>query len=173
MRFASVLPPFLLLSPLPPNLFASSRLTQPPSRSVKSRLDSSSGLSFTEFSYQLLQAYDFLRLHRDLGCTIQLGGSDQLGNIVSGIDMIRRDNYLRSAAAAGEGEVEGKEGEKKKDEEDPAFGLTFSLLTTASGEKFGKSAGNAIWLDPGMTSPFDVYQVRRFSLFPADYATES
>ncbi|EMS24167.1 tyrosyl-trna synthetase [Rhodotorula toruloides NP11] len=114
--------------------------------SVKSRLESSSGISFTEFSYQLLQAYDFLRLHRDLGCTMQLGGSDQLGNIVSGIDLIRRSNFIES----GEGEGEAKE--------DPAFGLTFPLLTTAAGEKFGKSAGNAIWLDPAMTSPFEVYQ---------------
>ncbi|GAA6034572.1 hypothetical protein JCM8097_005403 [Rhodosporidiobolus ruineniae] len=122
--------------------------------SVKSRLDSSSGLSFTEFSYQLLQAYDFLRLHRDLGCTMQLGGSDQLGNIVSGIDMIRRDNLVRAGKA-----MEAEDGEKKaKEEADPAFGLTFPLLTTASGEKFGKSAGNAIWLDPSMTSPFELYQ---------------
>ncbi|BGP49085.1 tyrosyl-tRNA synthetase [Rhodotorula kratochvilovae] len=117
--------------------------------SVKSRLDSSSGISFTEFSYQLLQAYDFLRLHRDLGCTMQLGGSDQLGNIVSGVDLIRRANFVE-AGMAGEGEPEGKE--------DPAFGLTFPLLTTAAGEKFGKSAGNAVWLDPSLTSPFDLYQ---------------
>jgi tyrosyl-tRNA synthetase len=112
--------------------------------SVKSRLDSSSGISFTEFSYQLLQAYDFLTLHRLHNCTIQLGGSDQLGNIVSGIDMIRRSKF---------GD------EETKDVDDPAFGVTFPLLTTSSGEKFGKSAGNAIWLDPKMTSPFDVYQV--------------
>ena len=112
--------------------------------SVKSRLDSSSGISFTEFSYQLLQAYDFLTLHRLHNCTIQLGGSDQLGNIVSGIDMIRRSKF---------GDYESK------DVDDPAFGVTFPLLTTASGEKFGKSAGNAIWLDPKMTSPFEVYQV--------------
>ncbi|GAA5879597.1 hypothetical protein JCM16303_003267 [Sporobolomyces ruberrimus] len=111
--------------------------------SVKSRLDSSSGISFTEFSYQLLQAYDFLTLHKLHNCTIQLGGSDQLGNIVSGIDMIRRSKF----------EDEGKEVV-----DDPAFGVTFPLLTTASGEKFGKSAGNAIWLDPSMTSPFDLYQ---------------
>ncbi|GAA6005521.1 hypothetical protein JCM11491_003671 [Sporobolomyces phaffii] len=110
--------------------------------SVKSRLDSTSGISFTEFSYQLLQAYDFLTLHRLHNCTIQLGGSDQLGNIVSGVDMIRRSKL----------EDEGKE------VDDPAFGVTFPLLTTASGEKFGKSAGNAIWLDPKMTSPFDLYQ---------------
>ncbi|POY71097.1 putative Tyrosine--tRNA ligase [Rhodotorula taiwanensis] len=123
--------------------------------SVKSRLDSSSGISFTEFSYQLLQAYDFLRLHRDLGCTMQLGGSDQLGNIVSGIDLIRRSNHVAEAAAKGVA-AEAEEGAAKK--EDPAFGLTFPLLTTATGEKFGKSAGNAIWLDARMTSPFDVYQ---------------
>ncbi|CEQ41301.1 SPOSA6832_03000, partial [Sporobolomyces salmonicolor] len=113
--------------------------------SVKSRLDSSSGLSFTEFSYQLLQAYDFLTLHRQHNCTIQLGGSDQLGNIVSGIDMIRRSKFGVDAIEAGK-------------EDDPAFGVTFPLLTTAAGEKFGKSAGNAVWLDPGMTSPFDLYQ---------------
>ncbi|GAA5871324.1 hypothetical protein JCM3774_000910 [Rhodotorula dairenensis] len=122
--------------------------------SVKSRLDSSSGISFTEFSYQLLQAYDFLRLHRDLGCTMQLGGSDQLGNIVSGIDLIRRSNHALEGTA-GDEPTEGAEGGGK---EDPAFGLTFPLLTTASGEKFGKSAGNAIWLDPTMTSPFELYQ---------------
>ncbi|GAA5913350.1 hypothetical protein JCM5296_003141 [Sporobolomyces johnsonii] len=113
--------------------------------SVKSRLDSSSGLSFTEFSYQLLQAYDFLTLHRQHNCTIQLGGSDQLGNIVSGIDMIRKSKFGVDATEAGK-------------EDDPAFGVTFPLLTTAAGEKFGKSAGNAVWLDPGMTSPFDLYQ---------------
>lgn len=125
-------------------------------RSVKSRLDSSSGISFTEFSYQLLQAYDFLRLHRDLGCTMQLGGSDQLGNIMSGIDLIRRSNHATEEGTSGGEPVDGAEGGK----EDPAFGLTFPLLTTASGEKFGKSAGNAIWLDPTMTSPFELYQVR-------------
>ncbi|TNY18594.1 tyrosine-tRNA ligase [Rhodotorula diobovata] len=118
--------------------------------SVKSRLDSSSGISFTEFSYQLLQAHDFLRLHRDLGCTMQLGGSDQLGNILSGVDLIRRANLVEAGGSlAGEGE-EAKE--------DPAYGLTFPLLTTAAGDKFGKSAGNAVWLDPGMTSPFELYQ---------------
>lgn len=135
-----------------------SRRYSPPRtpNSVKSRLDSSSGISFTEFSYQLLQAYDFLRLHRDLGCTMQLGGSDQLGNIVSGIDLIRRSNHVAEAAAKGVA-AEAEEGAATK--EDPAFGLTFPLLTTATGEKFGKSAGNAIWLDARMTSPFDVYQV--------------
>ncbi|GAA5929193.1 tyrosine--tRNA ligase MSY1 [Sporobolomyces koalae] len=126
--------------------------------SVKSRLDSSSGISFTEFSYQLLQAYDFLTLHRLHGCTIQLGGSDQLGNIVSGIDMIRRSKLdeLEHDPARPITETDPKSAAPEQD--DPAFGVTFPLLTTASGEKFGKSAGNAIWLDPRMTSPFDLYQ---------------
>lgn len=88
---------------------------------------------------------------------MQLGGSDQLGNIMSGIDLIRRSNHAAVEEGTAGGEpVEGAEGGK----EDPAFGLTFPLLTTASGEKFGKSAGNAIWLDPTMTSPFELYQVR-------------
>lgn len=123
-----------------------------PLRSVKSRLDSSSGLSFTEFTYQLLQAFDFLTLHQRHQCTIQLGGSDQLGNIMSGIEMIRKDKQqqLSTLDASSEG------GEKGGD--DPAYGVTMPLLTTASGEKFGKSMGNAVWLDPGMTSPFEFYQ---------------
>ncbi|KAL8292023.1 hypothetical protein RQP46_001489 [Phenoliferia psychrophenolica] len=118
--------------------------------SVKSRLDSTSGLSFTEFSYQLLQAFDFLTLHQRQGCTIQLGGSDQLGNIMSGVEMIRKANVATA----------GKDGEKGVggDHEDPAYGVTMPLLTTAAGDKFGKSAGNAVWLDPGMTSPFEFYQ---------------
>ncbi|KAM0749492.1 hypothetical protein T439DRAFT_50916 [Meredithblackwellia eburnea MCA 4105] len=114
--------------------------------SVKSRLNSTSGISFTEFTYQLLQAFDFLHLHRTAGCTIQLGGSDQLGNIMSGIEMVRKEKL-------------DLENVKEKDgEEDPAYGVTLPLLTTAAGEKFGKSAGNAVWLDAGMTSPFELYQ---------------
>lgn len=115
--------------------------------SVKTRLESSSGLSFTEFSYQLLQAYDFATLHRIMDCTIQLGGSDQYGNIMSGIEMIRKSSIEH-------------ETEKEKHKEQPAYGITMPLLTTASGEKFGKSAGNAVWLDPNLTSPFAFYQVR-------------
>jgi tyrosyl-tRNA synthetase len=92
------------------------------------------GISFTEFSYQTMQAYDFLQLHRDMNCTVQVGGSDQWGNITAGIDLIRR--------------IEGAE----------AYGLTVPLMKTASGEKFGKSAGNAVWLDPERTSPYEFYQ---------------
>lgn len=109
-----------------------------PSSSTSASASGSVGMSYTEFSYQLLQAYDFLHLHRTTSCTIQLGGSDQLGNIVAGIDLIRRTTGLSNT--------------------DPAYGLTLPLLTTSSGEKFGKSAGNAIWLDPNRTSDFDFYQ---------------
>lgn len=131
----------------PWSLFPVTSLSRP-HRSVKSRLDSKSGLSFTEFTYQLLQAYDFYSLYKHQGCTIQLGGSDQLGNIMSGIEMIRKENVAAPTATGSE-------------PLDPAYGVTMPLLTTASGEKFGKSAGNAVWLDPTMTSPFHFYQVRQ------------
>src|SRR5438094_7483210 len=100
--------------------------------SVKARLDT--GISYTEFSYMLLQAYDFLHLYRKEACTIQVGGSDQWGNITAGIDLIRR--------------VEGGE----------AHGLVAPLFTTATGAKFGKTEGRAIWLDPTPTSVYKFYQ---------------
>jgi tyrosyl-tRNA synthetase len=101
--------------------------------SVKSRLEG--GLSYTEFSYMLLQAYDFLQLYRREGVTLQLGGSDQWGNITAGIELIRR--------------TEGGD----------AHALTFPLLTTAAGTKFGKSeGGTSVWLDPDRTSPYAFYQ---------------
>jgi tyrosyl-tRNA synthetase len=103
--------------------------------SVRKRLeDRDQGISYTEFSYMLLQANDFLHLFENQACTIQGGGSDQWGNITAGIELIR----------------------KKRGGE--AFGITFPLLTTSSGEKFGKSAGNAVWLDPARTSPYQFYQ---------------
>jgi tyrosyl-tRNA synthetase len=113
--------------------------------SVKSRLDRDDvGLSFTEFSYMLLQAYDFLRLNEDFDCTLQLGGSDQWGNITMGTELIRKTNG-RSAA-----------------------GLTSPLLLRSDGQKFGKSeAGANIWLDATMTSPFEMHQF----LLNADDAT--
>src|SRR4051794_2002400 len=92
------------------------------------------GLSFIEFNYQLLQAFDFLTLNERYGCALQIGGDDQWGNILAGIDLIRR---LRQKEA---------------------FGLTFPLLTTASGAKMGKTAAGAIWLDPAQTRPYDLYQ---------------
>jgi tyrosyl-tRNA synthetase len=100
--------------------------------SVKQRLES--GLSFIEFNYQLLQAYDFLHLYSHQDCLLQMGGSDQWGNIVAGIDLIRRMKN-------------GK-----------AYGLTFPLIVTSSGEKMGKTAQGAVWLDPEKTSPYEYYQ---------------
>jgi len=101
----------------------------------KSRLDG--GLTFFEFNYILMQAYDFLELYRRYGCRVQFGGNDQWSNIIAGIDLIRKKENV------------------------PAYGLTFTLLTTGTGEKMGKSAGNAVWLDPNKTSPFDFYQYWR------------
>ena len=112
--------------------------------SVKSRLDRDSGISFTEFSYMLLQAYDFLRLYEDHGCTFQMGGSDQWGNILAGVDLIRR---VHGAAAM---EADGGKGR--------AHALVYPLITTASGEKFGKSIGSAPTIDPNQTSPYRLYQ---------------
>ena len=100
--------------------------------SVRARMET--GLSFTEFSYMLLQAFDYLVLARDHGCTVQVGGSDQWGNITAGVDLIRR--------------VENGE----------AHGLVAPLVTTAAGKKFGKTEGGAVWLDPAMTSPYRLYQ---------------
>ncbi|KAF8739981.1 tRNA synthetases class I (W and Y), partial [Rhizoctonia solani] len=112
--------------------------------SVKSRLESSQGISFTEFSYQLLQAHDYLHLYTTHGCRLQVGGADQWGNIVAGIDLIKRRH----------GTQEGKEEEQSE----PAYGFTVPLLTTPSGEKFGKSAGNAVWVNSEMTPVLDFYQ---------------
>ena len=105
--------------------------------SVKLRLEREQPLSFIEFNYMVLQAYDFLELYRRLGCRLQLGGSDQWGNIVSGIELARR--------------AEGVE----------LFGLTSPLLTTASGAKMGKTASGAVWLNPDMLSPYDYWQYWR------------
>ncbi|WFD22178.1 tyrosine--tRNA ligase [Malassezia equina] len=107
----------------------------------------SSGMSFTEFSYQLMQAHDFSLLHKERECSVQVGGSDQMGNIMAGIDLIRRQKAAQHT--------------KKADNnmrEDPAYGLTLPLLTTSTGAKFGKSAGNAVWISQTMLSDFDFYQ---------------
>ncbi|HDM8222785.1 TPA: tyrosine--tRNA ligase [Vibrio campbellii] len=103
--------------------------------SVKQRLQRpDQGISFTEFSYALLQSYDFAELNRQYGCRLQIGGNDQWGNIVSGIDLTRRQN-----------------GEQ-------VFGLTLPLITKSDGTKFGKTEGGAVWLDPSKTSPYAFYQ---------------
>lgn len=102
--------------------------------SVKLRLEQEQGLSFLEFNYMLLQAYDFLELNRRHGCRLQMGGNDQWGNICAGVDLTR---------TVAQAEV---------------FGLTFPLLTTATGAKMGKTADGAVWLDAGRTSPYDFFQ---------------
>ena len=105
--------------------------------SVKSRLEREQPLTFLEFNYMILQAYDFVELQRRFGCTLQMGGSDQWGNIVNGVELGRR---LVDA---------------------PLFGLTTPLITTATGAKMGKTAKGAVWLDAGMRSPWDFWQFWR------------
>ncbi len=102
--------------------------------SVKQRMGSEVGISFTEFSYMTMQAYDFLHLWRTKGCLLQAGGNDQWGNITAGIDLIRKNGGPQ------------------------AYGITWPLLKTASGQKFGKTAGNSVWLDAERTSPYQFYQ---------------
>ncbi len=103
--------------------------------SVRRRIeDRVQGISYTEFSYMLIQANDFLQLYDRYGCRLQVGGNDQWGNITAGIDLIHKQRHVQ------------------------AYGITFPLLTSSTGEKFGKSAGNAIWLNPDKTSPYALYQ---------------
>lgn len=102
--------------------------------SVKSRLSKEQGISYTEFSYSILQSYDFLALHDRYGCTLQMGGSDQWGNIVSGIDLIRRTRQRE------------------------VHGIVYPLITTSSGAKFGKTEAGTVWLDASRTSPYRFYQ---------------
>lgn len=130
--------------------------------SIRRRVqDPEASISFTEFSYVLLQAYDFLELHDRMGCTVQMGGSDQWGNITAGTELIRRVRGAR------------------------AYGVTFPLLTTSSGTKFGKTESGTVWLDPARTSPYRFYQfwmntpdadagayLRLFTLFPREEVEE-
>jgi tyrosyl-tRNA synthetase len=129
--------------------------------SVKRRVESEDGISYTEFSYPLLQSYDFLVLHGRFNCTLQVGGSDQWGNITAGMDLIRR---VRGAKARG---------------------LVLPLLMTASGTKFGKTEAGTIWLDPELTRPYEFYQfwlhtddrdavkyLKFFTFLPHDQITE-
>ncbi len=121
--------------------------------SIKRRLEQEDGISFTEFSYMLLQAYDFLVLFDRFGCTMQMGGSDQWGNILAGADLIRRLRADRSEtvpSASSEGQAE-----KAKP---LAHGVVFPLVTTSAGVKFGKTEAGTIWLDPSLTPPFRFYQ---------------
>ena len=135
--------------------------------SVKKRLET--GISFTEFSYQLLQGYDFYWLYKNKGVRLQMGGSDQWGNITTGTELIRR--------------IESAQGEQR--DESQAFALTTPLVTKADGTKFGKSESGNVWLDPGRTSPYQFYQfwinaadedcsrlIRVFTLLPKDEIEE-
>ncbi|MFC4403636.1 tyrosine--tRNA ligase [Gracilibacillus xinjiangensis] len=106
--------------------------------SVESRLEN--GISFTEFTYMILQSYDFMNLYEKENCTLQIGGSDQWGNITAGMELIRR---TRSEQGEEEAEV---------------YGLTVPLITKSDGTKFGKTAGGAVWLDPEKTTPYEFYQ---------------
>lgn len=115
-------------------------------------MEKGDGMSFAEFSYPLLQAWDWWHLYQSENIQIQIGGSDQFGNIVTGIDAIR---HMMKISAT--------EDIRRGTHEEAAlyepFGLTTPLLTTSSGAKFGKSAGNAVWLEKSMTSVFDLYGV--------------
>ncbi len=102
--------------------------------SVRARLEREEGISFTEFSYMLMQSYDFLHLYRTEGCTLQTGGSDQWGNITAGVELVRR--------------VTGQ----------TVYAMVYPLITKADGTKFGKTAGGSVWLDPARTSPYRFYQ---------------
>ena len=116
--------------------------------SIKRRIEQEDGISFTEFSYMLLQAYDFLVLYDRYGCTFQMGGSDQWGNILAGADLIRRLRSDRADTAEGQA-----------DKAKPlAHGVVFPLVTTSAGVKFGKTEAGTIWLDPKLTPPFRFYQ---------------
>lgn len=128
---------------------------------VKNRLEKEQGISFTEFSYSLLQAYDFLVLYDRYKCTLQMGGSDQWGNIVSGIDLVRRCRGV------------------------DVHGVVFPLITTSSGVKFGKTEAGSVWLDASLTSPYRFYQfwyntddkdvvqyLKFFTLLPKEKITE-
>lgn len=116
--------------------------------SVKQRLERDSEMSFLEFNYMIFQAYDFAELAKKYNCRVQIGGSDQWGNIVEGIDLYRRLNAVNG---------------EKRAEDDKLFGLTTPLITTSSGAKMGKTADGAVWLDGEKTSPYEYYQFWRNS----------
>ncbi|GBF93022.1 hypothetical protein Rsub_05633 [Raphidocelis subcapitata] len=137
--------------------------------SVRTRMESEQGISFTEFTYQLLQGYDFVHLCRDHGVRVQIGGSDQWGNITAGTDLIRR--LLGGGAAASvssydsaqsgqsvDGDAQSEASSSGQSEAPACYGLTFPLLVDSEGRKFGKSTGGAVWLSADKLSPYKFYQ---------------
>lgn len=140
--------------------------------SVRKRMESESGISYTEFTYQLLQGYDFVHMARSMGVRVQVGGSDQWGNITAGTDLVRK--MLGGEEAEEEGEVERKNNGSTTSSTSTAtlsngssnnntastqcFGLTFPLLLKADGSKFGKSESGAVWLSSDKLSPYQFYQ---------------
>jgi tyrosyl-tRNA synthetase len=138
--------------------------------SVKTRLEREQPLSFLEFNYMILQAYDFYELNHKYGCSLQIGGSDQWGNIVNGVELIRRKSAETLSKKIVDKATLKTEIHQDEDFSDEgrnfilgtnAFGLTSPLLTTADGKKMGKSADGAVWLDAEMLSPFDYFQYFR------------
>lgn len=128
---------------------------------VKNKMTKGDGMSYAEFTYPLLQAWDWWHMYDTKGVQIQIGGSDQYGNIVAGMDAIK---YIASSKSTKE--------ETEIDAMEAPYGITTPLLTTSSGEKFGKSAGNAVWLNPDMTSPFDLYGVGIDNYTLQDYSAD-
>jgi tyrosyl-tRNA synthetase len=112
------------------------------------------GMSYSEFTYPLLQAWDWWHMFQDRAVQIQIGGGDQYGNIIAGIDAVK---HIAQAHAPAEHRTAWLDAEGRLKDDVSPMGLTVPLLTTSTGEKFGKTAGNAIWLDPTMTTPFDLY----------------
>lgn len=120
--------------------------------SVRSRMASESGISYTEFTYQLLQGYDFVHMAKTMGVKVQIGGSDQWGNITAGTDLVRR----MLSDSDGDNEAAQEDGGEHSSVE--CFGLTFPLLLKSDGTKFGKSESGALWLRADMLSPYQLYQ---------------
>ena len=128
---------------------------------MKNRMKSNEGMSFSEFTYPLLQSWDWWYMYCTKDIQVQVGGSDQFGNILAGIDAINyvRHNHYDPEIRQDENKLKERESFLKR-----PMGFTVPLLTTSSGAKFGKSEGNAIWLDREMTSVFDLYQVMMTSI---------
>ena len=125
-------------------------------------MEKGDGMSFSEFTYPLLQGWDWWHMYQHNGVQVQIGGSDQYGNIIAGMDAVK---YIAQSGAKNREEATLLDADGKLKADATPMGLTVPLLTTASGEKFGKSAGNAVWLDRSMTSAFDLYGVSVPPLF--------